>query len=236
MNQLLGGQIGLDDFIFVHRKGQTKEVEINKTDDALGLTITDNGAGYAFIKRIKEGSLIDRLSNFIQVGDHVEKINGQNMVGCRHFEVARALKNIPKGSIFTLRLVEPLRAGFSHIGPRAGPGGSGKKSYGSGKETLRLRSKGPATVEEAPDDVVNTAVEKINSLLETYMGINDSELATRIWEQGHKINNPADFAIAVEESDLEAFGFSEDFIFDLWGAIKDAKDGRLKKDDEDTLF
>jgi hypothetical protein len=46
--------------------GRPKEIEIRKTDDALGLTITDNGAGYAFIKRIKEGSIIDSVQH-IQV-------------------------------------------------------------------------------------------------------------------------------------------------------------------------
>lgn len=50
MQKLLGGQIGLEDFIFAHVRGETKEVEVTKTEDALGLTITDNGAGYAFIK------------------------------------------------------------------------------------------------------------------------------------------------------------------------------------------
>uniref|UniRef100_A0A7M4F293 GIPC1-3 GH1 domain-containing protein n=1 Tax=Crocodylus porosus TaxID=8502 RepID=A0A7M4F293_CROPO len=50
MQKLLGGQIGLEDFIFAHVRGETKEVEVMKTEDALGLTITDNGAGYAFIK------------------------------------------------------------------------------------------------------------------------------------------------------------------------------------------
>lgn len=34
-----------------------------KSDDALGLTITDNGAGYAFIKRIKEGSIVDKMQH-----------------------------------------------------------------------------------------------------------------------------------------------------------------------------
>lgn len=66
MTKLLGGQIGLDDFIFAHRKGRPKEIEIVKSEDALGLTITDNGAGYAFIKRIKEGSVIDHIPH-IQV-------------------------------------------------------------------------------------------------------------------------------------------------------------------------
>ena len=50
MSRLLGGQLGLDDFIFAHIRGQPKVVDIIKSEDALGLTITDNGAGIAFIK------------------------------------------------------------------------------------------------------------------------------------------------------------------------------------------
>ena len=112
MNKLLGGQIGLDDFIFAHVKGQAKEIEIVKSEAALGLTITDNGAGYAFIKRIKEGSTIDRFRNLVKVGDHIEKINNLSIVGTRHFEVAKMLKDIPVGSTFKLRLVEPNAFGF----------------------------------------------------------------------------------------------------------------------------
>lgn len=231
MSRLLGGQIGLDDFIFVHRRGPAKEVEIHKSEDSLGLTITDNGAGLAFIKRIKEGSLMDRIG-FVQVGDHLERIDERSVVNCRHYEVAKALKEIPKGSTFTLRLIEPLKAGFSHIGPRSGgaAGGSGqtkKAALGSGKETLRLRSKGPATVQQAPDHVMQMAVDKVNALLESYMGINDTELATQIWEIGCERPNPHEFVTAVGESDLDAFGFAEDFLFDIWGAISDAKAGRL---------
>ena len=76
MSHLLGGQIGLDDFIFAHRKGDRKEIEIIKTEDALGLTITDNGAGYAFIKRIKDGSTISRneyIEVHIQTFYHIPK-------------------------------------------------------------------------------------------------------------------------------------------------------------------
>ncbi len=43
--------------------GQPKEVEVVKTGDALGLTITDNGAGYAFIKRIKDGSTASQVQH-----------------------------------------------------------------------------------------------------------------------------------------------------------------------------
>lgn len=233
MSRLLGGQIGLDDFIFVHRRGQPKEVEVLKGEDSLGLTITDNGAGLAFIKRIKEGSLMDRIG-FVQVGDHIERIDDRSMVNCRHYEVAKALKEIKKGSTFTLRLVEPLKAGFSHIGPRSGATAGqakNKGTLGSGKETLRLRSKGPATVEKAPDNVIQAAVDKINALLESYMGINDSELATQIWELGCERPNPHEFVTAVADSDLDAFGFTEDFLFDIWGAIGDARAGRLPPKD-----
>jgi len=225
MNRLLGGQIGLEDFIFAHIKGQPKEVEVTKSEDALGLTITDNGAGYAFIKRIKEGSIMDTVP-LVAVGDHIEKIDGESLVGCRHFEVAKKLKELQKGKTFLLRTVEPMKSGFSNIGPSSGKKGSG--NLGSGKQTLRLRSKGPATV-EIPDDIVNTAVDKINGLLESFMGINDTELSQSIWEIGAKVDNPHDFAVGMDNSDLRDFGFTDDFIFDLWGAIGDAKSGRLNK-------
>merc|ERR1712037_538314 len=159
--------------------GRPKEIEITKSEDALGLTITDNGAGYAFIKRIKEGSIINSIP-YIEVGDHIEKIDGESLVGCRHYEVAKMLKEIPRGSTFVIRLVEPLKAGFANIGPRSGGGTGKKQGYGTGKQTLRLKSNGTGQVEE------------------------------------------------VDNSDLEAFGFTDDFIFELWGAITDAKSGRAK--------
>uniref|UniRef100_A0ACB8EJZ3 PDZ domain-containing protein gipc1 n=1 Tax=Sphaerodactylus townsendi TaxID=933632 RepID=A0ACB8EJZ3_9SAUR len=109
MDKLLGGQIGLEDFIFAHTKGQRKEVEVFKSEEALGLTITDNGAGYAFIKRIKQGSVIDRIQ-VINVGDMIESINGQSLIGCRHYEVAKMLKDLPKGRTFTMKLTEPRKA------------------------------------------------------------------------------------------------------------------------------
>lgn len=71
------------------------------------------------------------------------------MVGKRHYEVARMLKDIPTGSTFTLRLVEPMKSGFQGIGPRSGPKGANKKGgYGSGKETLRFKANGNAAIED----------------------------------------------------------------------------------------
>ncbi|XP_069674901.1 PDZ domain-containing protein GIPC3 isoform X2 [Periplaneta americana] len=227
MTKLLGGQIGLDDFIFVHRKGRPKEIEITKIEDALGLTITDNGAGYAFIKRIKEGSVIDSIKH-IQVGDHIEKINSENLVGRRHFEVAKLLKEIPKDSTFTIRLVEPLKDGFINVAPKGDSRKGKKANYGTGKETLRFRANGEAQIEEQPNDEQKIAIDKINNLLENFMGINDSELATLIWEQAQGKSNSMDFAEAIDNSELEEFGFTDDFIIELWGVITDARSGRLK--------
>ena len=109
MSRLLGGQIGLEDFIFAHVKGRTKEVTINKSEGALGLTITDNGAGYAFVKRIRDGSVVSR-NPVVWVGDLIMSINGRSMIGSRHFDVAKTLKELPLYSEFSLKLVEPLRA------------------------------------------------------------------------------------------------------------------------------
>ncbi|KAI4461891.1 rgs-gaip interacting protein gipc [Holotrichia oblita] len=222
MKCLLGGQIGLEDFIFAHKKGRPKEVELVKSDDALGLTITDNGAGYAFIKRIKEGSIVDKIPH-IQVGDHIERLDGQNMVGKRHFEVAKILKEITKGSTFTIRLVEPLKSGFSNIGVKSKKGM--KSNYGSGRETLRFKADGKAEIEER-DDVMDAGLEKINTILENFLGINDSELASQIWEQAQGKENSMDFAEAIDNSDLEEFGFTDDLIIEIWGAITDARAGR----------
>lgn len=50
-----------------------------------------------------------RIKN-VGVGDHIQAINGTDLTGCRHFEVARMLKEIPIGSEFSMTLVEPRRA------------------------------------------------------------------------------------------------------------------------------
>ncbi|XP_028259427.1 PDZ domain-containing protein GIPC3 [Parambassis ranga] len=224
MQKLLGGQIGLEDFIFAHVRGETKEVEVTKTEDALGLTITDNGAGYAFIKRIKEGSTIDRLKT-VCVGDHIEAINDQSIVGCRHYEVAKMLKEQPRGVPFTLRLVGPKKA-FDMIGMRTKAPKSTEGKMVNGKETLRLRSKGAATVQEVQNEFEEQATKKVDDLLESYMGIRDVELATTIVEAGKDKKNPDDFAEALD-SVLGDFAFPDVFLFDVWGAIGDVKNGRI---------
>lgn len=44
------------------------------------------------------------------MGDHIEAINGENIVGWRHFDVAKKLKELKKEELFTLTLIEPKKA------------------------------------------------------------------------------------------------------------------------------
>ena len=50
--------------------------------------------------------------------------------------------------------------------------------------------------------------------------------ANTLIDLGKDSSNPSDYASSVEDH-LGDFGFPDDFIFDLWGAIGDAKAGRI---------
>ena len=64
---------------------------------------------FAAFQRIREGSIIHQIQ-VINVGDMIESINGHRLIGCRHYEVAKMLKELPTGKDFTIKLVEPLKA------------------------------------------------------------------------------------------------------------------------------
>ncbi|XP_062961114.1 PDZ domain-containing protein GIPC2 [Cynocephalus volans] len=221
MGKLVGGHIGLEDFIFAHVKGIRKEVNVYKSEDSLGLTITDNGVGYAFIKRIKDGGIIDSIKT-ICVGDHIESINGENVTGWRHYDVAKKLRELKKEELFTMKLIEPRKA--FEIEPRSKAGRLSAGKVGTGRGTLRLRSEGPATMEEEPSEAKAKAIEKVDDLLELYMGIRDIDLATTMFEAGKDKVNPDEFAVALDET-FGDFAFPDEFVFDVWGAIGDAKRG-----------
>lgn len=44
------------------------------------------------------------------MGDMIESINGHRLIGCRHYEVAKMLKELPREKDFTIKLIEPLKA------------------------------------------------------------------------------------------------------------------------------
>jgi len=215
MTRLLGGQIGLDDFLFAHVKGEKELTKINKSGPALGLTISDNGAGYAFVKKIRDGSIM--AASGVKVGDHIVSINGTDLTGTRHFEVARMLKEIPIGSEFAVDVYHPNVAGDAALAPRSAMGGSGNVSAGGGKKTLRMKKDGTAVVEEV-DDALTQMVNKIDDMLEQFVGIRDSELSQSIYDLA-KSNAEADlFAGALDEK-LADFEFPDDFVLDVYELI-----------------
>ncbi|KAJ8418936.1 hypothetical protein AAFF_G00004350 [Aldrovandia affinis] len=77
-----------------------------------------------------------------------------------------------------------------------------------------------------PNEFEERATKKVDDLLESYMGIRDPELATTIVEAGKDKKNPDDFAEALD-SVLGDFAFPDVFLFDVWGAIGDVKNGRV---------
>lgn len=216
MTRLLGGQIGLDDFLFAHVKGGEKSIKVSKDEAALGLTISDNGAGYAFIKKIKDGAIMSRVKD-CAVGDHIKAINGTDLTGCRHFEVARTLKEIPVGSEFSLVLTEPKKAMDAQLAPRGAQGGSGNVAAGAGKKTLRMKKDGSAVVEEV-DDAVTQMVTKVDDMLESFVGIRDTELSQTIYDLAKQSKEADIFAGSLDEK-LADFEFPDDFVLDVFEMI-----------------
>jgi hypothetical protein len=208
MERLLGGQIGLDDFLFAHvaDTGKKRLAKINKSGPALGLTISDNGAGYSFIKKIRDGSLVAQCPD-VKVGDHIASINGQSLVGTRHFEVAKMLKNVPVGSEFTMEVIHPILG--MGVSERSAMGGT---SVGSGKKTVRMKKDGSIEVETV-NDAVEELVGKVDTMMEAHIGIRDSELSRTIYDLAKKHAEADEFAEALDEK-LGDFEFPDDFVLD----------------------
>jgi hypothetical protein len=224
MTRLLGGQIGLDDFMFAHigETGAPLEIKVNKDGPALGLTISDNGAGFAFIKKIRDDSIMSKAgpkggNPGIEVGDHIAKINGTDLKGCRHFEVARTLKEIPIGSEFSIAVVKPQKAFDSALKPREAMGGSGNVGAGSGKKTLRMKKDGTAVVEEI-DDAVVKIVGVIDDMLDAFIGIRDIELSQSIYDYAKKADEADVFAEELDKH-LSDFEFPDDFVLDVFDKV-----------------
>jgi len=219
MTRLLGGQIGLDDFLFAHVKGEKKTVAVNKDGAALGLTISDNGAGYAFIKKVREDSIMSKVKN-VAVGDHIQAINGTDLTGKRHFDVAKMLKDIPIGSQFSMVLVEPRKAFDTAIAARGQlPATNQEVKAGGGKKTLRMKAGATATVEDEPTSEVTAVVTKIDELLEKFIGIRDGDLALTVHKLAVTATEPEVFA-GLLDRDLTDFEFPDDFVLDVFELVK----------------
>ncbi|XP_071969938.1 PDZ domain-containing protein GIPC3-like [Engystomops pustulosus] len=106
------------------------------------------------------------------------------------------------------------------IGQRVKPNKCAKEEkISSGKETLRLRNNGMATLEELPNYWEEVVTCQVDDLLESYMGIRDMELATTLVEAAKEKTTPEEFG---EELDnlLGEFAFPAEFILGVWEAIQ----------------
>nr|VZI21091.1 unnamed protein product [Spirometra erinaceieuropaei] len=114
MDKLLSNQLAFNHTIYVHVRGQTKEVRFTKKAEKLGITLADNKAGGVFIKRITPGGVMDEVvqtrAHSIAPGDMIECINGRAFSQCRHLDVMHYLKALPVGSDIVLRLISPEKS------------------------------------------------------------------------------------------------------------------------------
>lgn len=102
--------------------------------------------------------MIDHIQ-LISVGDMIEAINGQSLLGCRHYEVARLLKELPRGRTFTLKLTEPRKAFGEGAASwttalRLGSGHSGRETPAGGTQGQPAAVEGVAGAPPCPGEGV----------------------------------------------------------------------------------
>ena len=180
------------------------------------MTIFDNGAGYAFIKKIRDDSIM-ASTGILKVGDHLCTINGTDLTGVRHFEVARLLKEIPIGTEFSVSVTHPNLAADTALAPRGAQGGSGDAKAGGGKKTMRMKKDGTAVV-EVIDDTVVLMCGKVDDMLDQFVGIRDIELSNTIYDLA-KASKEADFFAGALDEKIADFEFPDDFVLLVYDMI-----------------
>lgn len=259
MNSLLGNYLSLGDLIVVHLCGSEKDLVLKKTQQYLGLTITDNGLGRAFVKKVCSEQ--DQLEKLVKPGDHIAAVNSESTIGMRHYEVAKALREVPQNINFKLSLIEPLHSDKYLMANKKHPSslidlnhdrpsisllnleegtfndyGAKQTSPDNSYEDLihtslpinRLLSKGHHRDDQslAGDEFHNSyrqTIEKINSILESFLGINDNILAIKIYRMARENNDSQErFLKAINGSELAIFNFNEDIKASLWKCAAEA--------------
>lgn len=304
MSALLGNYLSSGDLIVVHMCGNGKDLNLQKRQEYLGLTITDNGHGRAFVKKVKSNDgLIEEL---IKPGDHIAAINAESTIGFRHYEVAKAIRELPERATFTLHLIEPCHSDKQFedeiVEPNTNPETINKikasiplvnfsetnyKSNDTNQNNIqvsddslsnlnrkhqlqlqtnqaptivnnfdslssnedlvnsslpieRLLSKGAFTCHEAntannglesanqntQQDTYRITIEKINSILESFLGINDNLLAIQIYRLARENKDSlSSFSSAIQTSELNVFNFDRDIENYLWECATDDCNG-----------
>ncbi|CAB3402412.1 unnamed protein product [Caenorhabditis bovis] len=220
MRNLFTGTLNFKDMLYAHVRGQAIELTVLKDSANFGVTITDNGLGNAFIKIISAGSVFDRAAPATRVGQIIEKINGESVLGRRHYQVARILKNIKKGETCTIRLISPLEPSTGVKMPKQKLASSADCLKG----TIRFKSDGGFAVEDIQSQIIQAEMcAKLNEVFDNYLGVQDDQLAMRIWETASNCETLFQLSNAIKKSELAMFDFPDGLVFDMWGIIGDLK-------------
>jgi hypothetical protein len=110
MSRLLSDWPNPGDLIYVHCKGQSSVTSIYLKD--LSIVISAQIFGNNFIRSTttKKGKSASRVPS-IEEGDHIQMINGENVVGFSTIGVVEMLKKIPMNSVVVLSLDKPRKVG-----------------------------------------------------------------------------------------------------------------------------
>lgn len=273
MDAILGNYLSHGDTIIVHMCGVSKDLHLTKTQEYLGLTITDNGQGRAFVKKVKSSQPI--VEDSIRPGDHIAAINAESTVGLRHYEVAKAIREVPQNTNFTIRLIEPkysdkfLKQDQLHNDDYLLEEQCGKNRLTSiapltsvdnfdnspnwaispnnndlfcddlihsSLPIERLLSKRAPSADNGQipaysfqtelkldnprnnrGDTYRVTIDKINSLLDSFLGINDNLLAIQIYRLARENKDSYNqFLDAIHTSELNAFDFDDEMKRRLW--------------------
>lgn len=194
MKNIFTGTLNFKDMLYAHVRGQATELRVVKDANNFGVTITDNGLGNAFIKVIAPGSVFDRMRPATRTGQLIEAINGECVLGRRHYQVARMLKNVRRGEECVIRLISPQSAA---TGTMKAP----KKSSELAKGTIRFKSEGGFAVEDIQDQIIQAEMcGKLNELFDQYLGVQDDQLAMRIWETAANCETLWQLSEAIKEA------------------------------------
>ncbi|KAK0405966.1 hypothetical protein QR680_018285 [Steinernema hermaphroditum] len=232
-NALLAGTINENDLIFVHLAGETFEVELEKTGQYMGVTITDNLNGNVVVKQIHAKTPAAKTAPPIKVGDVIVEANGDPIKGLRHREASAHLRAFPIGSAVKLRLIRPFMDGFSFISPRT------KKRYmkslfsadpplppppASTGTTIRFGLNDGTVIRCSSRDnrfCRPSTVVRMNALLDSYFGFHDDDLAVLLWRLSVDVADFTAFSrVVASDPETIDFGLPEDLLKQMWMVLK----------------
>ncbi|OON19572.1 hypothetical protein X801_04559, partial [Opisthorchis viverrini] len=220
VDKVIGHEIGINDFLFAHVRGQPKEITIRKESDSFGMTVSDTGCGVVFIKRIQPGGQMahksDCCGGMILVGDQIERINNISFIGRRHYEVAAYMRSIPVGNNYVLRIVSPLKSPIYALNSRYSSN-CYANYFGSGKRTIRLHTNGGIREHMVIGQELEN-IQRVNSLLGYTLGFEDDRLACLIYTTAIQSETPRALADALCQEQL-MFSIPSGVLYEAWNLV-----------------